>query len=249
MYAKFYVLLLHSSPVFMNLDAVVVLVEPRFEGNVGSVARVMKNFGFSQLCLVNPCALGDTARMMSVHAWDVIEKAHVTSSFKEVISGFDVVVGCTGVFSSNCGEHVRTPAVTPQRLAELLSSRSGRVALVFGREDRGLDNRELAECDIILHIPTSREYPSMNLSHAVAVVLYELCSVTPGEVEVASGFEVELLIEHFEEVMRESGYPAHKLDKTLLMLRRIFGRSMLTAREVITFRGILRQIQWRFNNK
>jgi tRNA/rRNA methyltransferase len=86
----------------------------------------------------------------------------------------------------------------------------------------------------------------MNLSHAVCVVLYELSNVTNGKVEVASSFEVDLLIEHFGKIMSESGYSMHKHDKTMLMLKRIFGRTLLTAREVVTFRGILRQIQWRF---
>jgi TrmH family RNA methyltransferase len=227
----------------------VVLVEPRFEGNVGSVARVMKNFGFTELILVNPCKLGSAARAMAVHAWDVVEKAQVVPSFQEAISRFDVVVGCSGVFSSNCSSHVRTPAISPAKLAELLSSRTGRTGIAFGREDRGLDNKELAECEIVTHIPTSSEYPSMNLSHAVAVVLYELSSVIPGSVEIASRFEVDLLIEHFGEIMKESGYPPHKMNKTLLMLKRIFGRSLLTPREVMTFRGILRQVQWKFKQK
>lgn len=223
-----------------------VLVEPKFEGNIGSVARVMKNFDFPELILVNPCRMGDAARMLSVHAWDVIEHARIVSSFSESISGFDVVVGCTGIVSTNCGEHVRTPAVSPKKLVELLSPISGKIGIVFGREDRGLDNNELAKCDIITSVPTSRDYQSMNLSHAVCVVLYELSNVVSGEVEVASGFEVDLLIEHFGKIMNESVYPVHKHDKTMLMLKRIFGRTLLTAREVVTFRGILRQIQWRF---
>ena len=230
----------------MSCNISVVLVEPRFEGNIGSVARVMKNFDFSELILVNPCKIGNAARMLSVHAWDVVERAHIVSSFSESISGFDVVVGCTGIVSTNCREHVRTPAVSAKGLAELLSPISGKIGIVFGREDRGLDNNELAKCDIITSIPTSRDYQSMNLSHAVCVVLYELSNITNGEVEVASSFEVDLLIEHFGKIMSESGYSRHKHDKTMLMLKRIFGRTLLTAREVVTFRGILRQIQWRF---
>ncbi|CAD6494053.1 MAG: tRNA (cytidine-2'-O-)-methyltransferase TrmJ [Candidatus Argoarchaeum ethanivorans] len=232
--------------LYMSCNIGVVLVEPKFEGNIGSVARVMKNFDFPELILVNPCRTDDAARMLSVHAWDVIEHARIVSSFSESISGFDVVVGCTGIVSTNCGEHVRTPAVSPKKLVELLSPIPGKIGIVFGREDRGLDNNELAKCDIITSIPTSRDYQSMNLSHAVCVVLYELSNVTSGEVDVASGFEVDLLIEHFGKIMNESGYPGHKHDKTMLMLKRIFGRTILTAREVVTFRGILRQIQWRF---
>jgi len=227
----------------------VVLVEPKIEGNIGSVARVMKNFGFLQLTLVNPCKIGSSAHALSVHAQDVLEGARTVTTLNEAISKYDLAVGCTGITSSKRGEHTRTPALTPKELRDTLATRTGSTAIILGREDRGLENRELAECDIITNIPTKSEYTSMNLSHAAAVILYELSNPKPAQIETASKFEFNLLIDHFEKMMEESGYPPHKQDKTLLMLKRIFGRSILTPREVITLRGILRQAEWRFKKK
>jgi len=227
----------------------VVLVEPRIEGNIGSVARVMKNFSFQELTLVNPCKISNDTRTLAVHAWDVVEGARTVPTLKKAIYDYDLVVGCTGITSSKTGEHVRTPALTPKELRDALSTRSGRIAIILGREDRGLENRELAECDIITNIPTSNEYTSMNLSHAAAIILYELSNLQPPQIEIASSFEFKLLIDHFSKMMEKSGYPPHKQDKTLLMLKRIFGRSILTTREVITLRGILRQAEWRFEKK
>ncbi len=223
-----------------------MLVEPRNEGNIGSVARVMKNFGFHELTLVNPCRIGGSARALSVHAWDVVEDARRVCTFEEAISRYDLRVGSTGITSTKGGEHVRTPALTPRELREILAARRGSTAIILGREDRGLEKRELAECEIITKIPTSSEYTSMNISHAAAVILYELSDFQPPRIETASRFEFDLLIDHFGRMMEESGYPPHKQDKTLLMLRRIFGRSNLTRREAITLHGILRQAEWRF---
>ena len=119
------------------------------------------------------------------------------------------------------------------------------VSLVFGREDAGLSNEELEICDIVVNIPTSPEYPSMNLSHAVAVVLYELSDIKGGERYLADHSDVELLYEHIDEVLDDIEYKEHKENKTKLMLQRILGRAELTGREVQTLRGVLRRIQWK----
>jgi tRNA/rRNA methyltransferase len=137
--------------------------------------------------------------------------------------------------------------VFPRRLKEKLTGKGGVISLVFGREDRGLANEELEMCDIIVNIPTSPDYPSMNLSHAVSVVLYELSDISGGTTYFADHFDIELLYEHIDEVLEDIEYKEHKEDKTKLMLRRILGRAELTGREVQTLRGVLRRIQWKLN--
>ncbi len=225
----------------------VVLVEPLHSGNVGSVARLMKNFGFSELVLMNPCELDIHARVMSVHAYDIIEKARIEFFFEDAVKGSNTVVGTTGLPGMTENEHKRMPVFTPRKLREKLTGKSGVVSLLFGREDRGLLNDELLLCDIIVNIPTSEEYPSMNLSHAVAVVLYELSDIRSGKIHLADHSDIELLYEHIDEVFSDIEYKEHKEDKTKLMLRRILGRSELTGREVQTLRGVLRRIQWKLN--
>jgi tRNA/rRNA methyltransferase len=233
----------------MVLDVRVVLVEPLYQGNVGSVARVMKNFGFSELVLVNPCKLEGEARAMSSHARDVLENARITGSLAKSIEGADIVIGATGITALKQDEHLRIPAYGPREIKDKLKGMSGTVALLFGREDHGLTNDELKTCDMILSIPASDEYPIMNLSHAIAIVLYELSDSRAGEKPLAEQFDLKLLHEHIAEVLEDIGYPPHKKDKTLLMSKRILGRAQLIPREVQTLRGVLRRIQRNFGER
>lgn len=223
----------------------IVLVEPIYSGNIGSVARVMKNFGFSELVLLNPCELDMPARVMSVHAYDIIENARIEFSLSDALKGSNIIIGMTGLPGKTDNKHLRMPAYSPGQLKEKLSGNSGVISLVFGREDAGLRNEELEICDIIVNIPTSPVYPSMNLSHAVAVVLYELSDVKSGNRYLAEHFDTKLLYEHINEILDDIEYKEHKEDKTKLMLSRILGRAELTAREVQTLRGVLRRIQWK----
>ncbi len=223
----------------------IILVEPLYSGNVGSVARVMKNFGFEELVLLNPCELNRPTHLMAVHAYDIIEKARIEFSLKDALKDSSIIVGMTGLPGKTDNKHSRTPAYSPKQLKDKLAGNSGIVSLVFGREDTGLRNKELEICSIIVNIPTNSIYPSLNLSHAVAVVLYELSDVGDGSRYLAQHSDIELLYEHIDEVLDDIEYKEHKEDKTKLMLRRILGRCELTGREVQTMRGILRRIQWK----
>ncbi len=225
------------------MDLKVILVEPLYQGNVGSVARAMKNFGFSDLVLVNPCKLEVEARAMSSHAWDLLQNATVVSSLEDAIGDSSIVIGTTGITGLKFDEHLRIPPFSPREIRERLSGMDGNVAVLFGREDQGFSREELSLCDMIMTIPTSEVYPVMNLSHAVAVVLYELSDLTTGELPLADAFDVRLLHEHFAELLDDIDYPEHKKEKTKLMIKRIFGRACLLEREVQTLRGILRKIQ------
>ena len=227
----------------MPIDVRVILVEPLYQGNVGSVARVMKNFGFSDLVLVNPCKLEGEARAMSSHAQDILKSAQIATSLTEAIEGANIVIGTTGIAGLKIYEHIRMPYFTPRELKEKLTGMSGTVAILFGREDQGFNNEELKTCDMVLTIPTSGIYPIMNLSHAVGIVLYELSDIKAGDRPLAEGFDLGLLHKHLNELMEDIGYPAHKKDKTMLMFKRIFGRAQLIPREVQTLRGVIGKIQ------
>ena len=227
----------------MSLDVRVVLVEPLYQGNVGSVTRVMKNFGFSDLVLVNPCKLEGEARAMSSHARDILENARIVPTLEEAIEDANIVIGTTGITGSKIYEHIRMPYYVPRELKEKIAGMSGTVAILFGREDQGFNNDEMKTCDMILTIPTSDIYPIMNISHAVGVVLYEMSDIESGDIPLADGFDLRLLHEHLGELMEDIEYPAHKKDKTMLMFKRIFGRAQLIPREVQTLRGVIGRIQ------
>lgn len=240
----------------MNLR--VILVEPLYDGNVGSVARAMKNFGFSELVLVNPCKIEDFGLAMASHARDVLMMARSFTTLEEALAGSDLVVGTTGKRLDEAQHHLRlhlrVPCLTPRELAKKLSGKEGTVALLLGREDCGLNSEELALCDMLVSIPTSSDYPVMNLSHSAAVLFYELAQ-TEGEredeckVEMASGETLALLREKSAQLLRETSYPLHKVDFTLLMLRRILGRAELTQREARTLLGLIKRMRWQISCK
>lgn len=231
-----------------DLEIRIVLVEPLYEGNVGSVARAMKNFGFSDLVLVNPPKLEGQARAFAMHARDILNDAPVYSTISEAVSDSNIIIAATGNPGERVEEHIRMPAYTPGEIRRLLEGKGGLVSILFGREDKGLSNAELKGCDIIMSIPTSPQYPSMNLSHAVAVVLYELGDIKGGNMRLAERFDQNLMYDHIQELLTDIDYPEHKKEKTMLMIRRILGRARLSSREVQTIRGLIRRIQYRFNH-
>ncbi len=234
----------------MNLR--VVLVDPLYEGNVGSVARAMKNFGFHDLVLVNPCKIEDFGCAMASHARDVLQMAQSVASLPEALVGANLVVGTTGKRLDGAQHHLRlhlrVPCSTPAELADKLQGKEGIVALLLGREDCGLNSEELALCDLLVSIPTSSGYPVMNLSHCAAVLFYEL-SQTENEnsckVAMARGKSLALLQDKTRSLLVEVCHPVHKVEFTLLMLRRILGRAELTEREARTLLGLIKRIRWR----
>ncbi len=227
----------------------VVLVGPLYEGNVGSVARAMKNFGFEKLVLVNPCRIEDFGLAMASHAKDVLLGAKTVSCLEEALAGANLVVGTTGKRleeqQRHLRLHLRVPCLTPEELSRKLQGKEGTAALLLGREDCGLTSEELAVCDLVVSIPTAQEYPIMNLSHAAAILFYELSQVEGGEVKMAHGESLRLLHDRFRSLLQESGYPEHKVDFTLLMMRRILGRAELTEREARTLLGVVKNLRWR----
>jgi len=151
----------------------IVMVSPRYKGNLGFVCRVMANFGFSDLWLVGPRADRDSreAKERAVHAHGILSQARVVETLTEALVGIDVAIGTTA--RSNPGFARRRAALDPAELLSLLPS-EGSVALVLGPEERGLSNEELEGMDLLVTIPCSGSYPSMNLSHAASILLYEL---------------------------------------------------------------------------
>ena len=232
------------------MDVRTILVEPKNEENIGAVARVVKNFGFSELCLVNPPAIGTKTYSVASHAHDVLNSARVVTSIDEAVAKSAIVACTTSKHGISVNEHLRMPYLSPRDLKKKVEGKDGVVSLLFGREDTGLLNEELIRCDLVVCITTSPIYPVMNLSHAVAVLLYELSEVasTSTGLQLASVENKERLFRHQEIFLDEIGYKEHKKEKTLLMLRRILGRAELTAREVQTLRGILRKAEWKIRH-
>ena len=221
----------------------IVLVAPIYEGNVGFCARVMKNFGFSRLVLVDPCPLGNEARGRASHAQDLLEAAEVCT-IEDVFSRSNIVVATTGTVSKSVCHAMRMPFYSPKELRERLTEVDGRISILFGRENWGLNNEEVKRSDMICTIPTTEEYPILNLSHAVGVVCYELSNLPLPSITVASRSDMESLYQHVERYLDAIHHPDFKRENTMILLRRVLGRCNLTTREASTLHGLLRRSEW-----
>ncbi len=227
---------------------VVVVVEPETPGNVGFVARAMANFGVSRLRLVgNDCRNEEEARRFAVHAVNVLESATVHEDLRGALHDTVAAWAATARVGSNLSV---TRAVVPlQRLPDP-TSLVGDVALVFGRESSGLTNNEIDLCDLAFSIPTSPAYASMNLSHAVAVVLYHIYSKyaprpprRPTQQRAATREEREQVCKFFDEVVDMLGFKEFKVPIAKRVFRNLVGRAYMTGREVTTLTGTVRRIR------
>jgi len=222
-------------------DFRVVLVEPEHEGNVGAVARAMGNFAFDDLCMVNPCPLGDEALKRANHAGHILSKAAIVDTLDEAVKGCSLVVGTTGVVTHGPRRYIRIP-MPARELAAKTAGYEGRIALLFGREGLGLTQDELARCDLLAHVPSSDEYPTLNLSHAVSIVLYELYQTRGHRLSrnpVSSEEERELLHKYFARLLVAIDYPEFRRENTATMFRRMMGRSVPTKWEFYTIMGVI----------
>ncbi len=227
----------------------VAVVDAETPGNVGTIARAMKNFGFEELLLVDPPSLdpdGEAYGFAGHARRDVLPNARELT-FEALVSKYHTV-GCTAITNEDDRNHVRFPYSTPAELAERLPRVDAPTALVFGRERVGLTNEELAEIDEICAIPASAEYPVLNLGQAATVTLYELRELALEatqlpDVERTRAPEplIERSYDAWEALLAEINHPAEKREKTMRMLRRLFGRADPTSREINTIIGILRR--------
>ena len=231
-----------------------ILVGTTHPGNIGAAARAMKNMGIHKMGVASPKEFPhEKAFFRAKAATDVLEKAVIYKSLKEAISETKLVIG-----TSARNRKVPWPIVSPSEAAEEIVSFSktseAKTAVVFGREDRGLTNEELGLCNLHVHIPSSDEYPSLNLSQAIQIIAYEIrlkalshegkLKKQEWDVPLAENAEIEKLIEHFDELMQEVEF--YKTDNPRQLLRRVrrfFKRSKLDHIEANVFRGVFAAIQ------
>lgn len=227
----------------------VAVVDAETPGNVGTIARAMKNFGLADLLLVDPPVLdpdGEAYGFAGRAREDILPNA-TELTFDELVERYHTVA-CTATTNEDATNHVRYPARTPTELPNYLRSFDGPTALVFGRERVGLRNDELARLDTLCSIPASASYPSLNLGQAATIVLYELRELTVAETQHpetlhkrAPEDELERLYAQFDAYVRAVGHPAPKQAKAGRMFRRLLGRAHPTPRETSTLHGLLRR--------
>ena len=229
----------------------VILVEPEWASNVGAVARVMGNFGFKELVLVDPkCSVTELdAVKRAKHALNVLKKAKI-KKWDELEFEFDYLIGTTSKLGSDYNIP-RLPISLEQLSSRLneFSLKGKKIGLVFGREGDGLHNDEIKKCDMLVSIPSSVKYAALNLSHAVGVVLYEIFKQTKKEkvgekFNLISGKEKKKLIELIDSKIDGIEFNTKDKKKNMKMLwRRLIGKSFLTKREAFGLFGFFRKVR------
>ena len=235
----------------------VVLVGTTHPGNIGAAARAIKTMGLSKLDLVCPKEFpSNEATYRSKAAKDILEKASIHETLFESVKGCEMVIG-----TSARNRKVPWPVLNPKNASKEINKavkNNSKVAIVFGREDRGLTNEELGLCNLHIHIPTNEDYSSLNLAQAVQIVTYEirmnflesesLKNDQEWDVELASAEQTERLIEHMDELMKEvEFYDIENPRKLLMRVRRFFKRSGIDVMETNIFRGLFSTIQKKLN--
>lgn len=225
-----------------------ILVNPREPGNIGASARAIKNMGFSNLHLVNPPQdfMEGHDFWLACHATDLLENAHVHSSLPDAIRGMGLVVGTTRRTGKKRGI-IQPLTDGVQKIRD--TAKTNDVAILFGREDRGLTNDESEECGLFLTIPTSEAAPSLNLAQAVLLTAYELGREEPSQCtpQFVPQVEMRSLYGHLRKTLKLLGYiPRGDVDmeeRIMRNFRHLFGRSGLTQWEVGMLHGICSQIE------
>lgn len=227
----------------------VILHKPEVAGNVGAVARLMSNFGLSQLVLVNPqCDVSSLeAEGRAKHARHILRNAEIVKDIPKV----DTLVGTTGRVGMDF--NIPRSPLSPRQVSGVLApllKKEHHVGLLFGSEGHGLSNEVVQKCDFTVSIPAMKGFQTLNLSHAVGIVLYELFVAThevhsTSHFRLVSGVERDALLKYIDGLidgMSWSGPPSRKETQKLIW-RRVFAKSFLTKREAFGLFGFLKRVK------
>ncbi len=241
-----------STTPFLNIR--IVLVNTTHPGNIGGAARAMKNMGLSRLYLVAPKEFpSDKATWRSAGAIDVLDNAVVVDSLDEAIEGCSLVVG-----TSARERRIPWPLLDPRECGTNVWAEAGQheVAVVFGREDRGLTNEELHKCNYHVHIPANEEYSSLNLATAVQVITYEIrmayLLASEGktlpqhqwDMPPANAQALDSYYQQLEQTLTNVGFLDPENPKqTMTRLRRLYNRVRMDQMELNILRGVLTAMQ------
>lgn len=234
----------------------IVLINTQFPGNIGAIARAMKNMGLSRLYLVNPgCQLDKEAYIRATSATNILENAVVADTLSEVISDCTLVVG-----TSTRDRGMSLPLLTARESGEkiALEAATEQVALVFGQESCGMQGEDLQQCNFHAYIPANPEYSSLNLAAAVQTFCYEIFQASsvartrPRDYvyRYPKNEEMEYFYQHLEQVLTGVNFiiPQHP-GQIMQRLRRLFNRARPDEKELNILRGILSAVEKQYNKQ
>lgn len=240
----------------------IILVNTTHPGNIGGVARAMKNMGLSDLRLVEPKLFPhEDAVARSSGATDLLDNASLFTSLADAMADCQLAVG-----TSARERHIPWPLINPRELGAIAAPLPAdqRIAIVFGREDRGLTNEELQLCHHHVNIPTDADFSSLNIAAAVQVICYELRMAALGhaeteakpqwgtewDIDLASHQELELMFEHLEKVLVDTEFLDPENPRQLMpRMRRLLMRAVPDKVEVNVLRGILKSVERKIDKK
>lgn len=235
-----------------------VMVNTTHPGNIGAAARAMKNMGLSRLYLVDPKEFpAEKAVWRAAGAVDVLDKVVVVSTLEEAIADCALVVG-----TSARGRRIPWPMLNPRECGERVVAEASHheIAVVFGREDRGLTNEELQKCNYHVHIPSNPEYGVLNVASALQVLCYEIrmawlalddaedkdktAQFDEWDVPPADQEHMEHYFKHLEETLAQLNFlDPDNPRQTLTRIRRLYNRLRLDQMELAILRGMLTAVQ------
>ena len=226
----------------------VAMVEPQYHVNVGHVARLMKNFGIRDLYFIGPKFDAEEARRYAMHGSDVLAAAR-TTTLKVLRKKFDCLVGTTAIGATS-RLNVLRESVSAEQLASIIDTGNGKsFCLVLGREASGMKNNELATCDLVCIIETKKRYRTMNVAHALAILLYEISKFAPAPrgkrgkkaVDLASRDDIELLLQYVDKLADAGNFDSHKKPLLDAAVKKLAARSMPTTKDVMLLVSLLRK--------
>ena len=227
----------------------IILLEPSKQQNLGAVARIMKNFDFENLVLIAPkCKIGKSARKVAKHANNILDKARIKDF--SYLKKLDGLIGTTAILGTDY--NVPRNAISIEKLSnnllELNKNKKLKMGLLIGREGIGLKNEEVNLCDILVTIPASKKYPTMNISHAVSIILYELFKSSDNEksnshINFANKDEKDIIVKYFNKVLDKMEFSTKEKKETQkIVWKRVVGKAILTKREAFAVMGFLRKL-------
>ena len=231
--------------IFKN-NIYIVFVECETPGNIGFLARTMANFGLKNLVLINPPKLTPEAYYQATHGKYIVENALVYPTLDDFYQSkrIDFKIASTGIAGGSYNLS-RIP-LKPEQLAESLNI-NNKIAILFGRESDGLSNKEIDDCDLCVSIPTDPTYPILNISHAAAIIFYELFKnkheFAVEGLEESTSLEKDYIIQDMTDLINSLDIPEHKKKNGLKTFKNIINRAFITGREAHTFKGILRRLK------
>ena len=223
----------------------IILMEPENEGNVGAIARVMKNFGFKNLVLINPkVEITEVTKARAKHAQDILNNVKIKDA--EFLKTMDTLIGTTAKVGTDY--NIPRSPVSPKEMAKKITKKK-KTGILIGREGIGLTNEEIQNCDFTVTIPASKKYFTLNISHALGILLYELFQETEtinstSDIEPASKNEKTIISKQVHNILEKLTFTTEdKVETQKRVWKRFIGKAMLTKREAFALIGFFKKVE------